>query len=97
MGDSITKKRFVKATTLLDDKIEIVGRDLSKRIGSKMVIQQKVEELYGALCEIDGLTEDELDIVLSIMPNHPTHMIVFFSLLSTRRLGWVRRFISKNY
>ena len=37
-----------------------------------MVIQQKIEELYGALCEINGLTEDELDIALSKMPNHLT-------------------------
>ena len=96
MGEPITKETFIKAAALLSDKIEIVGRELSKSIKLKMVIHQKVEDLFGALCEIDGLTEDELDIALSIMPNHPTQMIIFFSLLPTRRLGWVRRFITNN-
>ena len=64
MTSSIFEESFNKAATLLSNKIEIVGRELSKRINSKVVIQQKVEELYGALCEIDELTKDELDIAL---------------------------------
>ena len=64
MTSSIFEESFNKAATLLSNKIEIVGRELSKRINSKVVIQQKVKELYGALCEIDGLTKDELDIAL---------------------------------
>ena len=62
-----------------------------------MFIQQKVQEFYGALCEIDGLTEDELKIALTKIPNQPTQMLIFFSLLSTRRLGWVRRFLVNNF
>ena len=97
MGELITEDTFIKVATLQGDKIEIVEKDISKSIGSKMIIQQKVVELYGALCEIDNLTEDELDIALSKMPNHPTQMLVFFSLPSTRKLGWIRRFIENNY
>ena len=41
---------------------------MSKSIGSKMVIQQRVQELYGALGEIDSLTEDDMDIALSKIP-----------------------------
>ena len=43
--------------------------------------------MFGALCEIDGLTEDELEIAFSKIPNQPTQLLVFFSLSSTRRLG----------
>ena len=86
MASLIFKQSFIKAATLLSDKIEIVGRELSKSIGSEIVIQQRVKELYGALYEIDGLTEDELDIALSKIPNQPTQMLVFFSFLSTRGL-----------
>ena len=94
IGESIIDETFIAA--LLDNKIEIVGRELSKSVGSEMAIHKKVKDLFGALCEIDSLTEDELDITLSIMPNHPTQMIVFFSLSSTRRLRWIRRFIANN-
>ena len=87
MDEPIFEKMFIKATTLLGDKIEIVGRELSKSNGLKMVIQQRVQELYGALCEIDSLIEDELEIALTKIPNQPTQMLVFFSLPSTWRLG----------
>ena len=46
MGESIFEEMFIKVATLLGDKIEIVGRELSKSIGSEMVIQQNVEELW---------------------------------------------------
>ena len=82
MGELIFEKSFIKAATLLGDKIEIVRRELSKSIGSKMIIQQRVQELYGALCEIEGLAKDELEIVLSKILNQPTQMLVFFSFLS---------------
>ena len=72
MASLIFKQSFIKAATLLSDKIEIVERELKKSIGSEMVIQQRVEELYGELCEIDRLIEDELDIVLSKIPNKPS-------------------------
>ena len=39
IGELIFEKTFIKAATLLSDKIEIVGRKLSKSIGSEMVIQ----------------------------------------------------------
>ena len=61
-----------------------------------MVIQQKFQELYGTLSEIDGLTEEEMGIALSKIPDEPNQMIVFFSLPSNLRLEWVRRFLTKN-
>ena len=96
MGEVIFEESFVKVATLLGNKISKVGKELSKSIGSEMVIQQKFQELCGTLSEIDGLTEEEMDIALSKIPDEPNHMIVFFSLSSNLRLGWVRRFLTKN-
>ena len=96
MDEVISEESFVKVATLLGDKISEVGKELSKSIASEMVIQRKVQELYGALCEIDGLTEDEKDIALSKIPDQPNQMLVFFSLPSNRKLGWIRRFLTKN-
>ena len=38
MREPIFEKTFIKAATLLGDKIEIVGKELSKNIRSKMVM-----------------------------------------------------------
>ena len=65
MGEAIFEESFIKATTLLGDKISEVGREFSKSIGSEMIIHQRVQELYGPLGEIDGLTKDEMNIALS--------------------------------
>ena len=96
MGEVISEESFVKVATLLVDKISEVGKELSKSLASEMVIQQRVQELYGALCEIDGLTEDEMGIALSKISYQSNQMLVFFSLPSNLRLGWIRRFPIKN-
>ena len=96
MGEVISEESFVKVATLLGNKISEVGKELSKSIGSEMVIQQKFQELYGTLSEIDGLTKEEMGLTLSKIPDEPNQMIVFFSLPSNLRLEWVRRFLTKN-
>ena len=62
MGESIIEETFIKAAASLSDKIEIVEKELSKSVGSKIAINKKVEDLVGALSEIERLTEDKLDI-----------------------------------
>ena len=86
MGEMIFEESFIKVATLLGNKISKVGKELSKNIRSEMVIQQKFQKLYSTLCEIDGLTEDEMNIALSKILDQPNQMIVFFSLPSNLRL-----------
>ncbi|KAG8481647.1 hypothetical protein CXB51_026500 [Gossypium anomalum] len=84
------------------ENIRTVGLEISKSIASEVVIQQKSEmtiqesalKLYPTLCEVEGLTEDERYRALSKIPNHPTQMLIFFSLPSAVRLEWVRRFLA---
>ncbi|OMO84822.1 hypothetical protein COLO4_21831 [Corchorus olitorius] len=78
------------------DGIREAGKDLSRSIGSEMVIQEKVQELDIILAEIVGLTEEERDITLSKIPDHPEQMLVFGSLPPHRKLAWVRRFLSSH-
>ena len=96
MGELITDETFIKAATLLGDKIEIIGKELNKSAGLKMAIHKKVEDLFDALNEIEELTEDELDIALSLMLNHPTQIIVFFSLPPVQRHGCFISFFYVN-
>ncbi|MFQ6653313.1 hypothetical protein Gotur_024771 [Gossypium turneri] len=60
------------------------------------IIQEKPTNLYPTLCEIEGLTVDERYRALSKIPDHPTQMLVFFSLPSDVRLEWVRRFLADH-
>ncbi|PPD98891.1 hypothetical protein GOBAR_DD04105 [Gossypium barbadense] len=95
---------FEEAATLLGEKIQAVGDRISMSIASEVVVQQKSEEkmeekasnLYSALWSIEGLTDDQRYDALSKIPDHPTQMIVFFSLPSVARLEWVRRFLSHH-
>ncbi|PPD99212.1 hypothetical protein GOBAR_DD03739 [Gossypium barbadense] len=97
---------FDEAATLLGEKIQAVCDQISRSIASEVVVQQKSEEhqkmeekasnLYSALWSIEGLTDDQRYDALSKIPDHPTQMIVFFSLPSVARLEWVRRFLSHH-
>ncbi|MFQ6651900.1 hypothetical protein Gotur_024033 [Gossypium turneri] len=60
------------------------------------IIQEKATNLYPTLCEIEGLTVGERFRALSKIPDHPTQMLVFFSLPSDIRLEWVRRFLADH-
>ncbi|KAG8478688.1 hypothetical protein CXB51_028509 [Gossypium anomalum] len=81
---------FNDAATLLAENIRTVGLEISKSIASEVVIQQKSEmtiqesalKLYPTLCEVEGLTEDERYRALSKIPDHPTQMLILFSLPS---------------
>ncbi|MFQ6668583.1 hypothetical protein Gotur_034164 [Gossypium turneri] len=44
----------------------------------------------------EGLTENERYCALSKIPDHPTQMLIFFSLPSSVRLEWVRRFLADH-
>ena len=81
---------------MLGENIKEVGHELNRSIGSEMLIHEKVQQLDTTLANIEGLTEDERDITLSKILDHPTQMLVFFSLLPSRRLAWVKRFISMH-
>ncbi|KAG8478542.1 hypothetical protein CXB51_028308 [Gossypium anomalum] len=95
---------FNDAAALLAENIRAVGLEISKSIASEVVIQQKSEmtiqesalKLYPTLCEVESLTEDERYRALSKIPDHPTQMLIFFSLPSAVRLEWVRRFLADH-
>ncbi|MFQ6654855.1 hypothetical protein Gotur_025660 [Gossypium turneri] len=97
---------FDEAATLLAENIKAVGDQISRSIASDVVVQQKSEEfqimqekatnLYSTLWEIEGLTDDDRYRALSKIPDHPTQMLVFFSLPSAARLEWVRSFLSDH-
>ncbi|PPD86682.1 hypothetical protein GOBAR_DD16385 [Gossypium barbadense] len=97
---------FDEVATLLAENMRVIGDQISRSIASDVVVQQKSEEfqiiqekatnLYSTLWEIEGLTDDERYRALSKIPDHPTQMLVFFSLPSAARLEWVRRFLSDH-
>ncbi|MFQ6653171.1 hypothetical protein Gotur_024705 [Gossypium turneri] len=84
------------AATLLAENMQAIGEQISRSIASDVVVHQRSEEyqgmqekasnLYPTLCEIEGLTVDERFRALSKIPDHPTQMLVFFSLPSDVRL-----------
>ncbi|MBA0815692.1 hypothetical protein Gohar_000448 [Gossypium harknessii] len=63
---------------LLGENIRTVGLELSRSIAFEKVIQESAQKLYLALCEVEGLTEDERYRALSKISDHPTQMLVFF-------------------
>ncbi|MFQ6652191.1 hypothetical protein Gotur_024176 [Gossypium turneri] len=103
-SDHISSTLFHDATTSLAENIQTVGVEISRSIASEELIQQKLEmtiqeralKLYPTLCEVEGLTEDERYFALSKIPDHPTQMLIFFSLPSSVRLEWVRRFLADH-
>ncbi|MFQ6669565.1 hypothetical protein Gotur_034767 [Gossypium turneri] len=60
------------------------------------IIQEKAINLYPTLCEIEGLIVDERYRTLSKIPDHPTQMLILFSLPSDVRLEWVRKFLADH-
>ncbi|MFQ6653464.1 hypothetical protein Gotur_024858 [Gossypium turneri] len=75
-------------------------RDRNQGVQQKLeefqIIQEKATNLYSTLCEIEGLIVAERYRALSKIPDHPTEMLVFFSLPSDVRLEWVRRFLADH-
>ncbi|PPS11523.1 hypothetical protein GOBAR_AA09121 [Gossypium barbadense] len=95
---------FNDTAALLMENIWTIGIEISKSIASEVVLQQRSEmtiqesalKLYSTLCELEGLTEDERYRALSKIPDHPTQMLIFFSLPSAVRLEWVKRFLTDH-
>ncbi|MBA0784944.1 hypothetical protein Gotri_026262, partial [Gossypium trilobum] len=87
-GREQTSTSIIDVAMLLEENIWIVGLELSKIIASEKVIQECAKKLYPVLCEVEGLTEDERYCALSKISNHPTQMLIFFSLPSSMRLEW---------
>ncbi|MFQ6646408.1 hypothetical protein Gotur_019341, partial [Gossypium turneri] len=97
---------FHDVATLLAENMRAIGEQISRSIASDVVVQQKSKEfqiiqekainLYPTLCETEGLTVDERYRVLSKIPDHPTQMLIFFSLPSSMWLEWVRRFLANH-
>ncbi|XVF64246.1 hypothetical protein PTKIN_Ptkin09bG0153000 [Pterospermum kingtungense] len=92
MSDTNTAEVLVRATTLLTDKMVEIGEKLSESVGTEMTPEKRAEELAVALDEIEGLIER--DNALSKISEHLTQMVVLFSLLPSRRLKWVQKFLS---
>ncbi|KHG08456.1 DNA replication terminus site-binding [Gossypium arboreum] len=101
-SDSSTS--FNDVVILLAENIRGIGLEINKSIAFEVLIQQKSEmaiqesalKLYPTLCEVEGLTEDECYHALSKIPDHPTQMLIFFSLPSAVRLKWVGRFLADH-
>ncbi|XP_016700582.1 uncharacterized protein At2g29880-like [Gossypium hirsutum] len=97
---------FHDAATLLAENMWAIGEQISRSIASDVLVQQKLEDfqiiqekatnLDPTLWEIEGLTMDERYRALSKIPDHPTQMLVFFSLPSDVWLEWVRRFLADH-
>ncbi|MBA0739499.1 hypothetical protein Gogos_012765 [Gossypium gossypioides] len=85
------RQMIVVEDALWNSYISTVGFKLSRSIAfemliqgkSEMVIQESARKLYLALCEVEGLTEDEHYHALSKILGHPTQMLVFFNLPSS--------------
>ncbi|XVF47446.1 hypothetical protein PTKIN_Ptkin03bG0109200 [Pterospermum kingtungense] len=94
MSATNTTEVLMRATALLTDKMIDIGEKLNESDGTKMRLEKRVKELGTALDEFEGLTEDERDNALRKLSEHPSQMVVFFSLLPSRRLRWVHKFLS---
>ncbi|MBA0761865.1 hypothetical protein Gotri_024445 [Gossypium trilobum] len=81
-GSEQISASITNAAIFLGEKIRTVDLELSRSIASEKVIQESAQKLYPALCEIEGLTEDECYCALSKITDHPTQMLIFFSLHS---------------
>ncbi|MBA0762990.1 hypothetical protein Gotri_012524, partial [Gossypium trilobum] len=71
--------------------IRTVGLEINRSTAPEVLIQQKLKmtiqesslKLYPRLCEIEGLIKDERYHALSKIPDHPTQMLIVFSLPSS--------------
>ena len=91
--ESSTAKSIMNAARMLGKDMKEIGKEISKSIGVELTIQQKAEELFGALDEIEGLTLSEKFTTLRKILKDPTQMLIFFSLPFECRLRWVKKFL----
>ena len=91
--ESSTVESIMNAARMLGKDMKEIGKEISKSIGVELTIQQKAEELFGVLDEIEGLTLSEKFTALRKIPKDPTQMLIFFSLPFEYRLRWVKEFL----
>ena len=53
------------------------GKEISKCMRTELVLQEKAQDLFGALKGIDGLNEDEVLDALNKISERPSDMIIF--------------------
>ncbi|XVF85174.1 hypothetical protein PTKIN_Ptkin17bG0097300 [Pterospermum kingtungense] len=63
MNEPISTDTLMNATTVLSEKMIEIGNKLSRSIDTKMRLEEKVEKLYDALYEIDGLIQAKFLII----------------------------------
>ena len=90
---SSTAESIMNAARMLGKDMKEIGKEISKSIGVELTIQQKAEELFGALDEIEGLTLSEKFTALRKILKDPTQMLIFFSLPFEYRLQWMNKFL----
>ena len=90
--ESSTAESIMNAARMLGKDMKEISKEISKRIRVELIIQQKAEELFGALDEIEGLTLSDKFTALRKIPKDPTQMLIFFSLPFEYRLRWVKEF-----
>ncbi|KAA3473974.1 Chaperone DnaK [Gossypium australe] len=79
-GSEQISTSIIDASMLLGENIRIVGLKLSRSIASEKVIQECAQKLYPILYEVERLTENECYHALSKILDHPTQILIFFSI-----------------
>lgn len=80
---------------MLGNDMKEIGKEMSTCMGTELALQEKAQDLFGALKAIDGLKEDEIFDALYNIPERPIHMTVFSSLPTEYRHKWVKKFLFK--
>ncbi|XP_019195191.1 PREDICTED: uncharacterized protein At2g29880-like [Ipomoea nil] len=88
-------ENMLNAAKLISNTMSEVGTNLSDGLqyDRDMDMFQKLER---ALKEVDGLANDEMDLVSFKLTDHPNKVAFFLSLDPDRRLQWIRRFLAIN-
>ncbi|WCJ18775.1 hypothetical protein M5689_001100 [Euphorbia peplus] len=94
--ESSTTDSILNAAKMLGNDMKEICKDISRSIGVELTIQEKAQELYGVLKQVEGLTNTEMFFALRKILDHPTQMLVFFSLPTELKLEWVRDFLENT-
>ncbi|XP_050238806.1 uncharacterized protein LOC126688223 isoform X2 [Mercurialis annua] len=92
--ESFTAESIMNAAILLSKEMKEIGKEISKSLGVELTIQEKAEQLFGVLNDIEGLTMIEKFAALRKIPKDPTQMLVFFSIPVEHKLLWVKEFLA---
>lgn len=64
--------------------------------GENSLLVQRITEVFGELQKVKGLTQSEINQASIRLTSNPSYLLLFFSIPSEYRLGWVRNFLSEN-